>query len=96
MKSTKWSFPDSRCTARFVGNLFDGTLACSVNLYYLTNHNSPSFIKGMSHCTQFVDYLTGLKKLTSIHLYHSAAILESLGNKGFVFVLSLPVQPHIE
>ena len=31
-----------------------------------------------------------------IHLYHSAAILESLGNKGFVFALSLPVQPHIE
>ena len=31
-----------------------------------------------------------------IHLYHSAAILESLGNKGFVFALSLPVQPRIE
>ena len=31
-----------------------------------------------------------------IHLYHSAAILESVGNKGFVFALSLPVQPHIE
>ena len=31
-----------------------------------------------------------------IHLYHSAAILESVGNKGFVFVLSLPAQPHIE
>ena len=31
-----------------------------------------------------------------IHLYHAAAILESLGNKGFVFALSLPVQPHIE
>ena len=35
-------------------------------------------------------------KPTAIHLYHSAAILESLGNKGFVFVLSLPVQPRIE
>ena len=32
----------------------------------------------------------------SIHLYHSAAILESVGNKGFVFALSLPVQPHTE
>ena len=31
-----------------------------------------------------------------IHLYHSAAILESVGNKGFVFALSLPVQPHTE
>ena len=31
-----------------------------------------------------------------IHLYHSAAILESVGNKGFVFALFLPVQPHTE
>ena len=31
-----------------------------------------------------------------IHLYHSAAILESMGNKGFVFALFLPVQPHTE
>ena len=33
---------------------------------------------------------------SAIHLYHSAAILESMGNKGFVFALSLPVQPHTE
>ena len=32
----------------------------------------------------------------TIHLYHSAAILESVGNKGFVFALTLPVQPHTE
>ena len=37
-----------------------------------------------------------LTATTRIHLYHLAAILESFGNKGFVFVLSLPVQPHIE
>ena len=34
--------------------------------------------------------------ILAIHLYHSAAILESVGNKGFVFALSLPVQPHTE
>ena len=34
--------------------------------------------------------------LRIIHVYHSAAILESVGNKGFVFALFLPVQPHTE
>ena len=32
----------------------------------------------------------------AIHLYHSAAILKSVGNKGFVFSLSLHVWPHTE
>ena len=36
------------------------------------------------------------EKEFAIHLYHSAAILVSVGNKGFVFALSLPVQPHTE
>ena len=31
-----------------------------------------------------------------IDLYHSAANLGSVGNRGFVFALSLPVQPHTE
>ena len=30
------------------------------------------------------------------NLYHAAAILEFVGNKGFVFASSLPVQPHTE
>ena len=31
-----------------------------------------------------------------IHRFHLAAILESVENKGFVFALSLHVQPHSE
>ena len=31
-----------------------------------------------------------------IDLYHPAVILGSVGNRGFVFALSLPVQPHTE
>ena len=36
------------------------------------------------------------RKRTIIHLYHSAALLESVKNKGFVVALSSLVQPHTE
>ena len=53
---------------------------CNVSLYI--DHLSHSHLKH--------------PRLPLIHLYHSVAILESVGNKGFVFALSLPVQPHTE
>ena len=59
--------------------------------------NTPAFLVVLNReYLHSVYFQLGTCFLPSIHLYHSAAILESLGNKGFVFALSLPVQPHIE
>ena len=54
----------------------------------------PSYLS--KRCTQLYRVLCGDAMLVDesgppIHLYHSVAILESVGNKGFAFGLPLPV-----